>query len=213
METFSRYWPFVRGIHRSPVNSPHKCQWRGALIFSLICTRINGWVDNGEAGDLRRHRAHYDVTVMQWCSLHGVFILTGHSQKVGFSVDRLCLVLVVRIASLCCQFHSNLPEFSHNGCASGWKFSVMVPSIFTWWNRYYSSLQWGPNESDGLSNHKPHDCLLNRLFEAEIKENIKVLRHWPLWGEFIGDRWFSTHKGPVTWTMFPVDDVILRKCI
>ena len=34
---FSRYWPFVRGIHRSPVNSPHKGQWNGALMFSLIC--------------------------------------------------------------------------------------------------------------------------------------------------------------------------------
>ena len=61
---FPRYWPFVRGIHRSPVNSPHKGQWRGALMFSLICTRINGWVNNGEAGDLKRRRAHYDVTVM-----------------------------------------------------------------------------------------------------------------------------------------------------
>ena len=61
---FQRYWPFVRGIHRSPVNSSHKGQWRRALMFSLICTRINGWVNNGEAGDLRRYRAHYDVTVM-----------------------------------------------------------------------------------------------------------------------------------------------------
>ena len=31
------YWPFVRGIHRSPVNSPHRGQWRGALMFCLIC--------------------------------------------------------------------------------------------------------------------------------------------------------------------------------
>ena len=54
----------MRGIHRSPVNSPHKGQWRGALVFSLICVWINGWVNNGEAGDLRRYRAHYDVTVM-----------------------------------------------------------------------------------------------------------------------------------------------------
>ena len=61
---FPRYWPFVRGIHRSPVNSPHKGQWRGALMFSLICVWINGWVNNREAGDLRRYRAHYDVTVM-----------------------------------------------------------------------------------------------------------------------------------------------------
>ena len=61
---FPRYWPFVRGIHRSPVNSPHKGQWRGALIFSLICVWINGWVNNREAGDLRRYRAHYDVSVI-----------------------------------------------------------------------------------------------------------------------------------------------------
>ena len=48
---FPRYWPFVRGIHRSPVNSPHKGQWRGALMFSLICTWISGWANNREAGD------------------------------------------------------------------------------------------------------------------------------------------------------------------
>ena len=54
----------MRGIHRSSVNSPHKGQWRRALMFSLICTRINGWVNNREAGDLRRHRTHYDVIVM-----------------------------------------------------------------------------------------------------------------------------------------------------
>ena len=61
---FPRYWPFVRGIHRSPVNSQHKGQWRGALMFSLICVWINGWVNTREAGDLRRYRAHFDVTVM-----------------------------------------------------------------------------------------------------------------------------------------------------
>ena len=61
---FPRYWLFVRGIHRSPVNSPHKGQWRGALMFSLICAWINGWVNNCDAGDLRRRRAHYDVIVM-----------------------------------------------------------------------------------------------------------------------------------------------------
>ena len=58
-----RYWSFVRGIHWSPVNSPHKGQWRGALMFSLICVWINDWVNNREAGDLRRYRAHYDVIV------------------------------------------------------------------------------------------------------------------------------------------------------
>ena len=61
---FPRYWPFVRGIHRSTVNSPHKGQWRGALLFSLICAWINGWVNSRDAGDLIRYRDHYDVTVM-----------------------------------------------------------------------------------------------------------------------------------------------------
>ena len=61
---FPLYWSFVRGIHRSSVNSPHKGQWRGALMFSLICVWINGWVNNRESGDLRRYRAHYDVIVM-----------------------------------------------------------------------------------------------------------------------------------------------------
>ena len=61
---FPRYWPFVRGIHRSPGISPHKRQW--ALMFSLNSAWINGWVNNREAGDLRRHRAHCDVIVTIW---------------------------------------------------------------------------------------------------------------------------------------------------
>ena len=77
---FPRYWPFVRGIHRSPVNSPHKGQWRGALMFSLICVWINSWVNNGEAGDLRRYRAHYDVTVMLQGLTCGM-IVTGRGLK------------------------------------------------------------------------------------------------------------------------------------
>ena len=69
---FPRYLPFVREIQRSPVKSPHKGQWLGALIFSLICAWINGWVSNCEAGDLWRHRVHFDVIVMDmtW-SPHG----------------------------------------------------------------------------------------------------------------------------------------------
>ena len=71
---FPCYWLCVHGIHQSPVNSPHKGQWCGALMFSLICTWINGGVNDREDGDLRRHRAHYDVNVMisaeTICSAH-----------------------------------------------------------------------------------------------------------------------------------------------
>ena len=52
------------GEFTGPGEFPHKGRWRGALMFSLIYARINGWVNNGEAGDLRRHRAHYDAIAM-----------------------------------------------------------------------------------------------------------------------------------------------------
>ena len=68
---FPRYWPFVRGIQRSPVKSPHKGQWRGVLMSPLICAWINGWVNTHEAGDLRHYRAYYDATVMH--SLYTIF--------------------------------------------------------------------------------------------------------------------------------------------
>ena len=65
METFSALLALCAGNSPVPVNSPHKGQWRGALMFSFICVWINDWVNNREAGDLRRHRGHYDVNVMK----------------------------------------------------------------------------------------------------------------------------------------------------
>ena len=64
MEAFSALLSLCAGNSPVPVNSPHKGQWRGALMFSLIYAWINDWVNNREAGDLRRQRGHYDVIVM-----------------------------------------------------------------------------------------------------------------------------------------------------
>ena len=61
---FPRNWPYVRGIHRSPVNSPHKGQWRGALMPYFICAWWNDWINNRHVGDLRCHRAHHAVILM-----------------------------------------------------------------------------------------------------------------------------------------------------
>ena len=116
---FPRNWPFVRGIHRSPVNSPHKGQWRGALMFTLICARINAWVNNREAGDLRRNLAHYDVIVMT--------MMTTMTTRGSWDI-----------------------------------FSV----VFSW-------LHWIS------SSHFVHDDIIRWKH---------VLRHWPLWWEFTGDR-------------------------
>ena len=47
------------------------------------------------------------------------------------------------------------------------------------WYDLIPTLQRRHNEGDGVSNHQPNDCSLNCLFKAQIKENIKALRHWP----------------------------------
>ena len=58
------------------------------------------------------------------------------------------------------------------------------------------ALQWRHNDCYGVSNHQPHDCLLNRWFsQLQIKENIKAPRHWPLGGEFTGHRWIPRTNG------------------
>ena len=48
----------------SPATGEFPTQWRGAFMFPLICAWGNGWVNNPEVGDLTRHRAHCDITVM-----------------------------------------------------------------------------------------------------------------------------------------------------
>ena len=103
---FPRYWPFVRGIHRSQVNSPHKGQWRGALMFSLICAQINGWVNNCEAGDLRYRRAHYDVTVMNNFVSHipeVTMIYMAHD----FSITIQNSIPNILIATYFCAWHDS----------------------------------------------------------------------------------------------------------
>ena len=64
MEAFSALLALCAGNSAVTGEFQYKGQWHGALMFSLICAWINGWVNNREAGDLRRHRAHYDVIVM-----------------------------------------------------------------------------------------------------------------------------------------------------
>ena len=80
METFSALLVICAGNSPVPVKSPHKGQWRGTLMFSLICVWINGRGNNREAGDLRRHSGHYDAIIMfevfyvyQWFRIYFVW--------------------------------------------------------------------------------------------------------------------------------------------
>ena len=81
------------GISRTPVNSQHKGQWRGALTFSLICVWINGWVNNREAGDLRRYRAHYYVIECMYTC--GTFTHTFRDTLTG--TGEMCMIVPVPV--------------------------------------------------------------------------------------------------------------------
>ena len=75
-------------------------------------------------------------------------------------------------------------------------------------SRHPFPLQWRHNERDGVSNHQPQDCLLNRLFRHRSKKTLMLrvtgLREGnsPVTGEFLAQR-------PVTRKMFPIDDVLM----
>ena len=74
---------------------------------------------------------------------------------------------------------------------------------------FSSPSQWRHNGHDGISNHKSHHCLLNRLFRCKSKKTSKLrvtgfvqgIHRWPV---------NSPHKGPVTQKKFPFDDIIVK---
>ena len=121
LKHFTRYWPFVRGIHRSPVNSPHKGQWRGALMFSLICAWINGWVNNGEAADLRRHRTHYDVIVMTLLTLK-------RKSQVKWPHPKWCWGLLIKYTKL-----ANVGTMSTIDTSKVYLIGIISPQLEPYW--------------------------------------------------------------------------------
>ena len=101
-------------------------------------------------------------------------------------------------------------------------FSFMCAWINEWANRPYAgdlichgvhcdvtlTLHWRHNDHDGVSNHQPHGCLLNRLFRRRSKKTAKLRVTGLCVGNSPGPV-NSPHKGPVTRKMFPFDDVIM----
>ena len=85
--------------------------------------------------------------------------------------------------------------------------SILLETIF-----FYLSagpLRWRHNDRDGVSNHQPHDCLLNRLFRRRSKLTSKLCITGLCVGNSPGPV-NSPHKGPITRKMFPFDDVIMH---
>ena len=127
METFSALLALVTG-DRWPVNSTHKGQWRGALVFPLICAWTNAWVNNREAGDLRRHCAHYDVIVMHRQNTHYVESVWPDNRK---SVER----------KQCNALHLTTPTVIFEPCAYMWfaLLTVLLSCLVYYVARMYMS--------------------------------------------------------------------------
>ena len=120
-----RNWPFVRGIHRSSVNSPHKGQWRGTLMFSLICAWTNSWAYNGDAGDLRRH----DVIVIY---SHIIVAITVPGAHWSFCTGSFTGAMTARVPSIdgtWCDSKVHIERVWHNN-ATVWHHSGI--SVANW---------------------------------------------------------------------------------
>ena len=153
------------------MDSPHKDHGRGAFIFSLICASTNGWANNADAGDLRRHRTHYDVDVMD-----------SFDQLQHDFCDSLKLSDIADIKSF-----------------------LSVTKVYDNVHDKPLPLQWRHNERDGVSNHQPHDCLLNRLFRRRWKKTSKFrvaglcVGNSPVTGEFPAQRVSNAENVSTRW--------------
>ena len=178
---FPHYWPFVRWIHRSPVNSPHEGQWRGALMFSMICTRTNGWVNNGEAGDLRRHHANYDVTVVLCQNRSG---LTQDDMCTGIKaickLTHVISIITPRNWMLVC-FSIQYISTQHNSTPQ----KVLAAKV--WAER---------NCLETASRCKPHVGRVNTTCHGHTVSILLIY-------------WFTLHDDVIKWKLFRYTDPLL----
>ena len=119
----------------------------------------------------------------------------------------------------CCFWLSYRISWIHVICLPTIFFQGCFPSAgaiirWPWWQGSdpggFGSLRWRHNDNDGVSNHQPHGCLLNRLFGSRSKKTSKLRVTGLCAGKLPGPV-NSPHKGPVTLKMFPFDDVIMVK--
>ena len=90
---------------------------------------------------------------------------------------------------------ADIPSISLSRHKKDLQLHKVFSTRYTCWHSFYTTLQWRHNETECVSNHQPHVCELNGLFKAQIKQNIKAPRHWPLSEEFTGDRWIPRTNG------------------
>ena len=121
--------------------SQHKGQWCGALMFSLICAWINGWANNGEVADMRRHRAHYEVIVIMARVFHeAVFVSLTACPQGRMCIKRIGLDMGVHDYGSCWDCFTK--EDCHgrwisDGCEWIWELLVWLHQGGLLWQMDY----------------------------------------------------------------------------
>ena len=159
-------------------------------MFSLIFARTNSWANNGDAGDLRRHRTHYDVIVFFCRLVYSLTINSSGSSKYGVEENIFCninswlpwtydthtiancftgnmLFALDKASSLALQWRHNGPQIT--------RLTIVYSSVY----------------SD--ADQRKHQSSASLAF-------VWGIHRWPV---------NSPHKWPVTLKMFPFDDVIM----
>ena len=168
-------------------------------MFSLICARTNCWVNNREAGDLRRHRAQWDVILMQTLTWRRVFSWNVSSWKTRHNYPKQSISSLLmtwwHMATGCSPDIYSVPlEY----------FDLSTRKVV----KEINTLQWRHNERHDVSNHRRLDCLLNLRFRRSSKKTSKLRVTdlfegiSPVTGRFPSQR-------PVTRRMFPFGDAIM----
>ena len=132
----------MRGIHRSPVDYPHKGQWHGALSCILTCAWTNGSANNRDAGDLRRSLWRHCDGIMYEKSnpISNNARSMWHTEHKSSSIWQLC----------CDWWHRKLPQRQLTVppvTTKLWNWRYFVPNTcekknvpISW--RYHELLKW-----------------------------------------------------------------------
>ena len=179
METFAVLLPLCAG--NSSVTGEFPSQRPVTRSFDVFfdLRMKSGWANNRDAGDLRRHHAHYDVTVMELDEVSASVMRSRHlihNTNYMYSADRVT-----------------------------WTYHPLTCDLMKYHLGTRHVLQWRHNKRDGVSNHHPHDCLLNRLFRRRSKKTSKLRvtglceGNSPMTGEFTARRASNAGNVSIWW--------------
>ena len=120
-------------------------------MFSLICVGINGWVNNREAGDLRRYHAHYDVTVMgrHVVMFHVLGSIDYRSHMLICDAD--IWLAVERKNGMFCGIGDRLAGFHH------WNLGDVTVGCHQWGQSWYHDKSWFSGIADDLWHDVPRN--------------------------------------------------------